>query len=122
MRTIIIKKKILLFKHEKINQTLSNDWPTYCHTGNQTLSNDWPTYCHTGNQTLSNDWPTYCHTGIHVSLSNSIFFICKSNNILYQVTSFTFHSHSETLHFFHYYQIKKLIFFFSRFWHKWFFR
>ena len=79
MRTIIIKKKFLLFKHEKMNQTLSNDWPTYC------------------------------HTGINVSLSNSIFFICKSNNILYQVTSFTFHSHSETLHFFHYYQIKKLI-------------
>jgi hypothetical protein len=22
-----------LFKHEKNNQTLSNDWPTYCHTG-----------------------------------------------------------------------------------------
>jgi hypothetical protein len=30
MRNIIIKKKCLLFKH---NQTLSNDWPTYCHTG-----------------------------------------------------------------------------------------
>jgi hypothetical protein len=33
MRNIIIKKKCLLFKHEKNNQTLSNDWPTYCHTG-----------------------------------------------------------------------------------------
>ena len=31
MRNIIIKKN-LLFKHEKNNQTLSNDWPTYCHT------------------------------------------------------------------------------------------
>jgi hypothetical protein len=28
MRNIIIKKKCLLFKHEKNNQTLSNDWPT----------------------------------------------------------------------------------------------
>ena len=33
MRNIIQKKKCLLFKHEKNNQTLSNDWPTYCHTG-----------------------------------------------------------------------------------------
>ena len=33
MRNIIKKKKCLLFKHEKSNQTLSNDWPTYCHTG-----------------------------------------------------------------------------------------
>ena len=33
MRNIIKKKKCLLFKHEKNNQTLSNDWPTYCHTG-----------------------------------------------------------------------------------------
>ena len=33
MRNIIIKKKCLLFKHEKNNQTLSNDWPTYCHMG-----------------------------------------------------------------------------------------
>ena len=33
MRNIIIKKKCLLFKHEKNNQTLSIDWPTYCHTG-----------------------------------------------------------------------------------------
>ena len=33
MRNIIIKKKCLLFKHEKNNQTLSNDWPTYCHKG-----------------------------------------------------------------------------------------
>jgi hypothetical protein len=33
MRNIIIKKTCLLFKHEKNNQTLSNDWPTYCHTG-----------------------------------------------------------------------------------------
>jgi hypothetical protein len=33
MRNIIIKKKCLLFKHEKNNQTLSNDWPIYCHTG-----------------------------------------------------------------------------------------
>jgi hypothetical protein len=32
-RGTIIKKKCLLFKHEKNNQTLSNDWPTYCHTG-----------------------------------------------------------------------------------------
>jgi hypothetical protein len=29
----MIKKKCLLFKHDKNNQTLSNDWPTYCHTG-----------------------------------------------------------------------------------------
>jgi hypothetical protein len=28
MRNIIKKKKCLLFKHEKNNQTLSNDWPT----------------------------------------------------------------------------------------------
>jgi hypothetical protein len=34
MRNILLKrKKCLLFKHEKNNQTLSNDWPTYCHTG-----------------------------------------------------------------------------------------
>jgi hypothetical protein len=33
MRNIIKKKKCLLFKHEKNNQTLSNDWLTYCHTG-----------------------------------------------------------------------------------------
>ena len=33
MRNIIIKKKCLLFKHEKNNQTLSNDWLTYCHKG-----------------------------------------------------------------------------------------
>ena len=33
MRNIIIKKKCLLFKQEKNNQALSNDWPTYCHTG-----------------------------------------------------------------------------------------
>jgi hypothetical protein len=33
MRSIIKKKKCLLFKHEKNNQTLFNDWPTYCHTG-----------------------------------------------------------------------------------------
>jgi hypothetical protein len=33
MRNIIKKKKCLLFKHEKNIQTLSNDWPTYCHTG-----------------------------------------------------------------------------------------
>jgi hypothetical protein len=33
MRNIIIKKKCLLFKHEKNNQTLSNDWPAYCHMG-----------------------------------------------------------------------------------------
>ena len=26
------RKKCLLFKHEKNNQTLSNDWPTYCQT------------------------------------------------------------------------------------------
>ena len=32
-RGTIIKKKCLPFKHEKNNQTLSNDWPTYCHTG-----------------------------------------------------------------------------------------
>jgi len=32
-RNIIKKKKCLLFKHEKNNQILSNDWPTYCHTG-----------------------------------------------------------------------------------------
>ena len=28
-----LKKKCLLFKHEKNNQTLSNDWPTYCQRG-----------------------------------------------------------------------------------------
>ena len=28
-----MKKNCLLFKHEKNNKTLSNDWPTYCHTG-----------------------------------------------------------------------------------------
>jgi hypothetical protein len=33
MRNIIKKKKCLLFKHVKNNQTLSNNWPTYCHTG-----------------------------------------------------------------------------------------
>jgi hypothetical protein len=36
MRNIIKnnkRKQILLFKHEKNNQPLSNDWPTYCHTG-----------------------------------------------------------------------------------------
>ena len=33
MRNIIIKKNCLLFKHEKNNKTLSNDWPTYCDTG-----------------------------------------------------------------------------------------
>jgi hypothetical protein len=27
-----MKKKCLLFKHEKNNQTLFNDWPTCCHT------------------------------------------------------------------------------------------
>jgi len=27
------EKKCLLFKHEKNNQTLSNEWPTYCHRG-----------------------------------------------------------------------------------------
>ena len=32
MRNIIKKKKCLLFKHKKNNQTLSIDWPTYCHT------------------------------------------------------------------------------------------
>jgi hypothetical protein len=26
------KKKCLLFKHEQNNQTISNDWPTYCQT------------------------------------------------------------------------------------------
>ena len=31
--TWLKRKKCLLFKHEKNNQTLSNDWPTYCHTG-----------------------------------------------------------------------------------------
>jgi len=31
MSNIIIKKKCLIFKHGKNNQTLSNDWPTYCH-------------------------------------------------------------------------------------------
>jgi hypothetical protein len=36
---IIKKKKCLLFKHEKNNQTLSNDWPTYCHTGKRKLWN-----------------------------------------------------------------------------------
>jgi len=41
------RKKCLLFKHEKNNQTLSNDWPTYCHTGilsfvNVTISNVTP--------------------------------------------------------------------------------
>jgi hypothetical protein len=30
--TQLKRKKCLLFKHEKINQTLSNDWPTYCQT------------------------------------------------------------------------------------------
>ena len=30
---IIKRIKCLLFKLEKNNQTLSNDWPTYCHTG-----------------------------------------------------------------------------------------
>ena len=39
MRNIIKKKKCLLFKHEKNNQTLSNDWPTYCHTGKRKLWN-----------------------------------------------------------------------------------
>jgi hypothetical protein len=33
MKNIIKKNKFLLFKHEKSNQTLSNDWPIYCHTG-----------------------------------------------------------------------------------------
>ena len=33
MRNIIMKKNCLLFKHEKNNKTLSNDWPTYCHIG-----------------------------------------------------------------------------------------
>jgi hypothetical protein len=28
----VIFLKCLLFKHEKNNQTLSNDWPTYCQT------------------------------------------------------------------------------------------
>jgi hypothetical protein len=32
MRNIIKKKKMFTFKHEKNNQTLSNDWPTYCQT------------------------------------------------------------------------------------------
>jgi hypothetical protein len=39
MRNITKKKKCLLFKHEKNNQTLSNDWPTYCHTGISSLLN-----------------------------------------------------------------------------------
>jgi hypothetical protein len=41
MRNIIKKKKCLLFKHEKNNQTLSNDWPTYmyCHTGMHVIEN-----------------------------------------------------------------------------------
>ena len=26
------KKTCLLFKHEKNNRALFNDWPTYCHT------------------------------------------------------------------------------------------
>ena len=30
---IIIKKKGFVFKHENNNQTVSNDWPTCCHTG-----------------------------------------------------------------------------------------
>ena len=30
--THMSKNRCLLFKHKK-NQTLSNDWPTYCHTG-----------------------------------------------------------------------------------------
>ena len=38
MRNIIKKKKKLLFKHEKSNQTLSNDWPIYCHTGIHNLN------------------------------------------------------------------------------------
>ena len=33
MRNIITKKKMFTFQNEKNNQTLSNDWPTYCHTG-----------------------------------------------------------------------------------------
>jgi len=43
MRNIIKKNKCLLFKHEKNNKTLSNDWPTYCHTGiflNMTVRDD----------------------------------------------------------------------------------
>jgi hypothetical protein len=32
MVILIKKEKCLLFKHEKNNQTLSNDWPNYCHT------------------------------------------------------------------------------------------
>jgi hypothetical protein len=28
--TLVKRKKCLIFKHEKNNQTLSNDWPTYC--------------------------------------------------------------------------------------------
>ena len=39
MRNIIKKKKCLLFKHEKNNQILSNDWPTYCHTGIHVIEN-----------------------------------------------------------------------------------
>jgi hypothetical protein len=31
-KSVSQRKKCLLFKHEKNNQTLSNDWPTYCHT------------------------------------------------------------------------------------------
>ena len=31
--TLLKRRKNLLFKHEKNNQTLSNDWPTYCHMG-----------------------------------------------------------------------------------------
>ena len=27
------KEKMFPFKHDKNNETLSNDWPTYCHTG-----------------------------------------------------------------------------------------
>ena len=58
-------------------------------------------YPMTGRLIITRGYMYHCQT--------QFFFICKSNNILYQVTSFIFHSHSETLHFFHYYQIKKLI-------------
>jgi hypothetical protein len=36
--TYLKRKTCLLFKHEKNNQTLSNDWPTYCQT--RTLSSN----------------------------------------------------------------------------------
>jgi hypothetical protein len=33
------------FKHEKNNQTLSNDWPTYCHTGIYHTNTTFYLYC-----------------------------------------------------------------------------